>query len=77
MDAGCDKQWFCQHEKTEENFLQSLQLLRQISPFSKDKTFLLSKFPPILFATNTILLLLASMILECGEYLLRIREDLL
>ena len=65
---GCDKQWVCQHEKTEENFLQSLQLLHQISPFSKDKTFLLSKFPPILFATNTLLLLLASMILECGKY---------
>ena len=61
---GCDKQWVCQHEKTEENFLQSLQLLHQISPFSKDKTFLLSKFPPILFATNTLLILLASMVLE-------------
>ena len=50
---------FANTRKLKKTFLQSLQLRRQISPFSKDKTFL-SKFPLILFATNSIFILLAS-----------------
>ena len=50
---------FANTRKLKKTFLQSLQLRRQISPFSKDKTFL-SKFPLILFATNIIFLLFAS-----------------
>ena len=54
---------FANTRKLKKTFYKVYSFSRQISPFSKDKTFL-SKFLLILFATISSLLLLASICRE-------------